>query len=91
MNNEKGFLLFYDWLPALETLSAKDFKTLLLALIRYQRDGTPTPEFSNKVKTISAFILPQIDRRSALLSQGKIGTQARYETEENANGRWRPR
>ena len=81
MNNEKGFLLFYDWLPALETLSAKDFKTLLLALIRYQRDGTPTPEFSNKVKTISVFILPQIDRRRAMSRLGKMGARARYKTE----------
>lgn len=78
MNNEKGFLLFYDWLPALETLSAKDFKTFLLALIRYQRDGTPVPEISCKVKTIASFILPQIDRRKSMSELGKMGARARY-------------
>jgi hypothetical protein len=77
MNTEKGFLLFYDWMPAFESLTPKDFKTLIVALCNYQRDGTPPPEFSNKVKAIAAFVFPQIDRRKYLSAMGKKGAVAR--------------
>lgn len=77
MNREKGFLLFYDWMPAFESLTPKDFKTLIVALCNYQRDGTPPPEFSNKVKAIASFVFPQIDRRKYLSALGKKGAAAK--------------
>lgn len=59
-----GFLISYDWLPALESLSADDFQTLLFALIRRQKDGEPFPEFSNPTVGIYAkMIEPTIKRR----------------------------
>jgi hypothetical protein len=59
-----GFLISYDWLPALESLSADDFQTLLFALIRRQKDGEPFPEFSNATVSIYAkMIEPTIKRR----------------------------
>ena len=78
MNNEKGFLLFYDWLPALECLSNKDFRIFLTALINYQREGTPMPDFPNKLKTIASLIVPQIERRMYMAEIGKKGAVARY-------------
>jgi hypothetical protein len=78
MNNEKGLLLFYDWLPALECLSNKDFRIFLTALINYQREGTPMPDFSNKLKTIASLIVPQIERRMYMAEIGKKGAVARY-------------
>ena len=61
---EKGFLFLYDWLPALEDLPAKDVKKLLLALIDFQRNGTPIPVFtSKKTETYARMIEPSIRRR----------------------------
>ena len=59
-----GFLISYDWLPALESLSAEDFQCLILALIKRQKDGEPLPEFSNPTVGIFAkMIEPTIKRR----------------------------
>ncbi len=59
-----GFLISYDWLPALESLSAEDFQSLILALIKRQKDGEPLPEFSNPMVGIFAkMIEPTIKRR----------------------------
>ena len=59
-----GFLISYDWLPALESLSAEDFHSLLFALIKRQRDGEPLPVFSSPVVGIYArMIEPTIKRR----------------------------
>ena len=63
-NLEKGFLFLYDWLPAIESLPAKDVKELLLALINLQRSGIPLPMFPNKkVETYAKMIEPSIQRR----------------------------
>lgn len=59
-----GFLISYDWLPALESLAAEDFQCLILALIKRQKDGEPLPEFSNPTVGIFAkMIEPTIKRR----------------------------
>ena len=78
---DKGFLIFYDWMPELEGLTPKDFKTLMTAIWRYQKFGTPPPEFSKKVKAISLFIFPQIDRRKQKSESGKKGADSRYSKE----------
>ncbi len=78
MSKEKGFLIFYDWIPAFEALTPKDFKALMLAMWRYQMDGTPPPEFSNKAKAIATFIFPQIDRRKYMSEIGRKGAEARH-------------
>lgn len=64
VNLSSGFLISYDWLPALESLSAEDFQSLILALIKRQKDGEPLPEFSNPTVGIFAkMIEPTIKRR----------------------------
>lgn len=63
-NLSSGFLISYDWLPALESLSADDFQSLILALIKRQKDGEPLPKFSNQTVGIYAkMIEPTIKRR----------------------------
>ena len=57
MNTEKGFLFFYDWMPAFEALSAQDFKKLFIAMCRYQFDGTLPSDLSNKAKAIGKWAL----------------------------------
>jgi site-specific DNA-cytosine methylase len=78
MSQEKGFLIFYDWMKPLERLSPKDFKTLLMALIRYQKDGTEIGELSAKALSAADFIVPQIRRRKYLAELGRRGAEARY-------------
>lgn len=64
VNLSSGFLISYDWLPALESLSADDFQSLILALIKRQKDGEQLPEFSNPTVGIFAkMIEPTIKRR----------------------------
>ncbi len=61
---ENGFLLLYDWLPAFESLPAKEVKALLLALIARQREKRPLPSFSNPLTANYArMIEPSIKRR----------------------------
>lgn len=76
MNKDKGFLFFYDWMPAFESLNPKDFKDMIIAMCNYQKDGTPPPEFSNKAKAIATFVFPHIDRRRHMSEIGKKGAEA---------------
>ena len=69
-NLESGFLLLYDWLPAIQDLDGDGVKELLLALIDRQKNGTPFPEFQNRQAYIYAkMIEPTIKRRLA----GQVG------------------
>ena len=69
-NLESGFLLLYDWLPAIQDLDGDGVKELLLALIDRQKNGTPFSEFQNRQAYIYAkMIEPTIKRRLA----GQVG------------------
>ena len=71
---EIGFLLLYDWLPALKKLPLDDAARLMFAMIDRQRDGTPFPTFENDlVNTFAAMIEPSIQRRLAGAASGKKG------------------
>ena len=63
-NLDSGFLILYDWMPAIESLPARDLKKLMFALIRFQRDGVPLPDFGNtQVGIYARMIEPVIKRR----------------------------
>ncbi len=79
MNTSKGFLFFYDWEKAFSNLDGEDFKTLFLAMLNFQRDGTQPPEFNGTVGIIADFVFPQLERRLANSKGGKIGMAKRYE------------
>lgn len=51
---DSGFLILYEWLPALEVLPPEDFKALVMALIDRQRNETPFPSFDNQLTDIFA-------------------------------------
>ena len=84
--SNKGFLFFYDWIDVLEELEGKDFKRLVMAMINYQRDGTPPPEFKGVSRVIAQLIFPQIDRRIANAEAGKTGMKNRYSDNGVNNG-----
>ena len=62
-NLESGFLFLYDWMPVLETLPAKEVKTLLLALIARQRENQPLPSFRNPLTDSFARMIEPVIRR----------------------------
>lgn len=62
-NLEKGFLILYEWLPAIHDLPPKELKNLLLALIYLQKDGTELPCFTNKKTDIFARMIEPVIRR----------------------------
>ena len=69
---DSGFLLLYDWLPAFESLSGEDFKSLFLALLHYQRDREAIPDFENPYCNIFAqMIEPTLKKRLAGQENGK--------------------
>ena len=71
-NLDSGFLLLYDWLPAIENLPAKEVKALLLALIARQRENKPLPLFHNALTASYArMIEPCIKRRLDGLAAAK--------------------
>ena len=61
---ESGFLFLYDWVPAFESLPAKEVKALLLALIARQREDKALPDFRNPLTDgFARMIEPVICRR----------------------------
>ena len=75
-NLSLGFLLLYDWLPAIYELPAKEVKALLIALIERQREGTPLPTFKNKMTNSFALMIePVIKRRPDGQAGGKKGQE----------------
>ena len=73
-NLNLGFLLLYDWLPAIYELPAKEVKALLIALIERQRDGKPLPIFKNRMTNSFAMMIePVIKRRLDGQASGKKG------------------
>ena len=73
-NLDLGFLLLYDWLPAIYELPAKEVKALLIALIERQRESKPLPIFKNKMTNSFALMIePVIQRRLDGQAGGKKG------------------
>ena len=62
MKTEKGMLLFYDWIEALNCLSGEDFKKMLLAMVEYHKEDTLPPQLEGTAGVIAHFIFPQIRR-----------------------------
>jgi hypothetical protein len=63
-NLGSGFLLLYEWLPALEMLPPDDFKEVVMALIARQRDQIPLPRFNSQLADVFARTFePVIQRR----------------------------
>jgi len=82
---DNGFLLLYDWLPALQMLSGTEVKTLLLALIERQRNGTPIPKLDGMMDVFAGMIEPTIKRRleGARAATAKQKQDAEASTEES--------
>lgn len=83
MSKQNGFLFFYDWEEPFAELDGESFKSLFLAMLKYQRDGTPPPAFNDAARIISSFVFPQLERRIESSKCGKEGAKKRYQNKEN--------
>ena len=70
---KNGMILFYDWIDALEELTDEERGKLVLAMLKYHRDGTPPPEFQGIVKMAANFIFPTLDRSKTYAENGRKG------------------
>lgn len=77
-NTNNGFIFFYDWEQPFSELTPKQFKELFFAMLRYQKSGTPPPEFSGKAQLVAAFVFPQLKRRKSKSDAGKAGMESRW-------------
>lgn len=76
--SDKGFLFFFDWLEPFEILDGEEFKKIFFSMLRYQRDGTPPPEFDGAAKIVASFVFPQLERRQTKSNAGKFGMDNRW-------------
>lgn len=76
--DEKGFLFLYTWTEPFSKLPAEDFKRVFLAVLEYQRDGTPPPEMDGVADIVLDFITAAIDYRK----------ETTLKNRENAKKRW---
>lgn len=75
---DKGILLFYEWLEAMEKLPPKHYKALLTAIYRFQQKGEEPPEFEGYTGALAAIIFPFIRRRCDKARAGRMAMYARY-------------
>ena len=70
---DKGLLFFYDWEECFDALPDRDFKLMVMAMLRYKKYGTPPPEFTGSTKIAASLIFPQLDRQIKDFENGKKG------------------
>ncbi len=75
-DNEKGFLLFYDWHDILTEMSARNFKLVLTAMVEYQHCGKQPPEFPENIRPVATLMFAQLKRRMKNAENGRRGGQA---------------
>ena len=80
---DKGVLLFSEWFEALDKLSPKDFKTVVMAIYRYQIKGEEPLEFQGKSQIVASIIFPYIKTRIARSKAGKTAAESRREFSGN--------
>ena len=81
---DKGILIFYEWLDAMDALSAKQFKLLLTSICRYQQTGEEPPIFKGNTAILASMIFPLLRRRYEKARAGRAGVYARYGLDEES-------
>ena len=81
---DKGILIFYEWLEAMSSLPAKEYKLLLTSIFRYQQKGEEPPEFKGNSAILASIIFPYIRHRRDKARAGRMGMYARYGLDEES-------
>ena len=75
---DKGILIFYEWMDAMEKLPPKQYKALLTAICRFQQSGEEPPIFEGKSALLASIIFPFLRRRCDKARAGRMSAYARY-------------
>ncbi len=76
---DKGILVYYEWIEACQTLSPAEFHKLFFAMVDYQQNGTPPPEFKGVTKIIATLVFSQLKRRVDTSRAGKASAEKRQQ------------
>ena len=77
MAKKDGMYCYYDWIKPLKKVPDEDFKQLFIAMLEYQKDGTPPPKFEGVADIVADFIFPQLDRSKRYAECGELGGMAK--------------
>ena len=77
---------YYDWMKPFEMLTDREFRELVVAMVRYSRDGEEPPEFSGYAKMAAEFIFPQIKRSMICQKNGEKGGLAKASNVNSVDG-----
>ena len=83
-NIDRGILVYYEWIEACQTLSPSEFHKLFFAMVDYQQNGTPPPEFKGVSKIIATLIFSQLKRRVDTSRAGKASAEKRHQEQNKA-------
>ena len=75
---DKGILIFYEWLDAMDKLPPRNYKALMTAICRLQQKGEEPPEFQGYSAALASIIFPFIRRRCDKAKAGRMAMYARY-------------
>ena len=81
---DKGILIFYEWLDAMEKLPPRQYKALLTAICRFQQRGEEPPEFQGNTALLASVIFPFLRRRCDKARAGRMGAYARHGLDEES-------
>ena len=81
---DKGILIFYEWLEAMEKLPPRQYKALLTAICRFQQRGEEPPEFQGNTAILASLIFPLLRRRYNSARAGRMSAYARYGLDEES-------
>ena len=81
---DKGILIFYEWLDAMEKLPPRQYKALLTAICRFQQKGEEPPEFPGYTGALASMIFPFLRRRYNSARAGRMSAYARYGLDEES-------
>ena len=88
INLDSGFLILYDWLPLLNTLSNKDYRLLMDALIARQRENKPLPTFQRPLVNSIAYTIEAVIKRrlegAAWAQKGQTEAESSEDTPEGS-------
>lgn len=81
---DKGILIFYEWLDAMEKLPPRQYKALLTAICRFQQRGEEPPVFEGYTGALASMIFPFLRRRCDRARAGRISMYARHGLDEES-------
>ena len=74
----KGVLIYNEWFESMQSLSPKDYKTLMIAIYNAQINNVPPPEFTGRSRIVATMIFPCIERRKSQSEHGYLGAVAKH-------------